>query len=202
VTIDRSPADSHRACRFLVKFAALQECLARFAAPWIVQLDADVVLARALRTRDLATAVAGASMGMVERTCMRGSTLDRAAFRDHYRRHTLALLAPEATAPTIDDFRYLNGGVVVAPRTTWEAIVPWALQSIAAHSGDQQVGEHMVIGRRATPPSSPLRRGGSAAGCVTERSRPLCGPRQRIARPERAGQDAPRRRVPVRGAGT
>lgn len=144
LVVDCPPEGCHRARRFLMKFAALQECLGRFPAPWVVQLDADVVLARPLRTRDLAVALDGAAMGMVEQTCIRGSTMDRAAFLDHYRLHTLALLAPGCPSPALREFRYFNSGVVIAPRGTWEALVPWALGVLGSHRGEYQVGEHMI----------------------------------------------------------
>ena len=142
--LDGSAAAGHRARRFLLKFRALETCLQRVDAAWIVQLDADAVLARPLRGGDLAAALAGAEIGMVEQKRIRGSTLDRAAFLDHYRTHTLALIDPTATPPALTEFRYFNSGVVVAPRATWEALVPWAIQAIEGCPGDHQVGEHMV----------------------------------------------------------
>ncbi|MCE9630706.1 MAG: glycosyltransferase family 2 protein [Planctomycetia bacterium] len=142
--IECPPADGHRARRFLLKFEALQTCLERFDAPWVLNLDADVVLARPLRGVDVAAALDGAGLGMVEQTCIRGSTMDRRAFLDHYRTHSLAAIAPDAPVPAVDAFRYYNSGVVVAAAATLSALVAWALQAIAGHAGEYQSGEHIV----------------------------------------------------------
>jgi GT2 family glycosyltransferase len=142
--IECPAAADHRAQRFLLKFQALQACLARIDAPWVVNVDADVVLARPLRGRDVAAALDGAGLGMVEQTCIRGSSMDRAAFLEHYRMHSLAAIAPAAAAPPLDAFRYYNSGVVVASAATLGALVSWALDAIARHDGDYQSGEHMI----------------------------------------------------------
>lgn len=136
--------DNHRARRFLQKFQALESCLERTSSSWILQLDADVVLARPLRERQLRNALAGAHLGMVEQKTIRGSAMDRAAFLDHYTRHTLALLDSGAAPPPLAAFRYYNSGVVVGPRSTWERLVPWALQTIGRQPREHQVGEHMI----------------------------------------------------------
>ncbi len=133
-----------RAERFLRKFEALAQCLHQHRARWILLLDADVVLARPLRTRDVREALAGATLGMVEQKTIRGSTMNRAAFLDHYTRHTLALLDPTRAPPALEQFRYFNSGVVVGPRETWERLVPWALATQARHAGRHTVGEHMI----------------------------------------------------------
>lgn len=144
VTIDCPSSSSHRARRFLLKFQALEACLARFDAPWFLNLDADVVLARPLRAADIAAALDGAGLGMVEQTCIRGSTMDRAAFLDHYRNHAIAAIAPNARPPALDAFRFYNSGVVVAAAATLREIVPWALDVIRSREGEFQVGEHMI----------------------------------------------------------
>lgn len=133
-----------RAHRFLKKFQALSCCLQQSAARWIVQLDADVVLARPLREHDLGDALGGADLGMVEQKTIRGSTMNRASFLDHYARHTLALLDPQSPPPALPDFRFYNSGVVVGPRRTWERLIPWAMETIARQPGQHQVGEHMI----------------------------------------------------------
>lgn len=142
--IDCSAADSHRARRFLLKFRAIESCLARFDVPWVVNLDADVVLARPLRGQDIGTTLAGAGLGMVEQTCIRGSTMDRAAFLDHYRTHSLAAIAPRAPVPSLDTFRYYNSGVVVASSEALRDLVGWARHTIADHVGNYQIGEHII----------------------------------------------------------
>lgn len=142
--IDCPAADGHRARRFLLKFRALETCLERFDARWVVNLDADVVLARPLRGPDIAAALAGAGLGMVEQTCIRGSTMDRAAFLDHYRTHSLAAIAPLAPVPALDTFRYYNSGVVVAAAAVLRNLVAWARDTIAGHAGEYQSGEHII----------------------------------------------------------
>lgn len=142
--IDCPVADTHRARRFLLKFRAIEACLERFDLPWMVNLDADVVLARPLRGQDIATALAGAGLGMVEQTCIRGSAMDRAGFLDHYRIHSLAAIAPQAPVPALDTFRYYNSGVVVAASKVLRDLVRWAHDTIAGHTGEYQSGEHII----------------------------------------------------------
>lgn len=142
--LDAPPPTGHRAQRFLLKFQSLEQCLRHFSHDWILQLDADVVLARPLRESDLRDALRGAAMGMVEQKGIRGSHMNRTTFLDHYVRHTLALLDPAAPAPRWEDFRFYNSGVVVAPRSTWEQLVSWALRTLIGIPGDHQVGEHMI----------------------------------------------------------
>lgn len=132
-----------RSHRFLRKFHALAACLERCPADWILQVDADVVLARPLRERDLAAAVGGADFGMVEQPGIRGSDMNRAAFLDHYRKHALALLDPGAAPPPEARFRYYNSGVVIGRREAWERLVTWALATLP-RGGDHEVAEHMV----------------------------------------------------------
>lgn len=137
------PPAGDRARRFLRKFEALSACLAAGSHEWIVLVDADAVLARTLTERRLRRAIGAAGFGMVEQKGIRGSSMDRGAFLDHYARHTLAFLAPGAVPPAVGDFRYYNAGVVIGARWAWEAFVPWALETMSAR-GEHQVGEHMI----------------------------------------------------------
>jgi GT2 family glycosyltransferase len=142
--IDCPAADSHRAGRFLLKFRAIEACLERFDVPWMLNLDADVVLARPLRVQDIPATLAGAGIGMVEQTCIRGSSMNRAAFLDHYRTHSLAAIAPHAPVPSLETFRYYNSGVVVAATTALRDLVAWAHGTITGHAGEFQSGEHII----------------------------------------------------------
>lgn len=133
-----------RAHRFLKKFQALSCCLQQTSSARILLLDADVVLARPLRERELQAALGKADLGMVEQKSITGSAMNRASFRDHYTRHTLALLDPAGSPPALSAFRYYNSGVVLGTRALWERLVPWAIQTMNRIAGDHHVGDHMI----------------------------------------------------------
>lgn len=138
------PADAHRARRFLRKFDALEILLRNGRYDAILLLDADAVVTRPLTARSIRRALGTAPIGMVEQTRITGSAMSRKDFLEHYTRHTLALLDPRGTPPTLHQFRYFNSGVVVGLRHEWEHLVPWALETIRRQTGDHQVGEHMI----------------------------------------------------------
>lgn len=138
------PNRAHRAYRFLQKFEALDGVLERYRGDFVIMLDADAVLTRALSDADLGAALGKRALGMVEQTGIVRSTMGRVEFLEHYRRHSLAFIAPAAVAPELDGFRFYNSGVVLARRAEMARIVAWARQHIAASDRDHQVGEHMI----------------------------------------------------------
>ena len=144
VPLARDPAQSHRAAAFLLKFRALEACLAEVQAARVLLLDADALLAADLDETHVEAALGGRGLGMVEQTGILGSDADRAFFREHYRRHALGVLAPESSAPPLDRFRYYISGVVLASRDELERLVPWALATIATVGPRHDTGEHMV----------------------------------------------------------
>lgn len=143
IAIDRVDADD-RAQRFLAKFRALERALALIDTPLVVLLDADARLVRATTGADVAAALDGRGLGMVEQAGIRGSDMTRASFLAHYRDHSLRFIAPDAEPPALDAFRYYNSGVVLARRDALVAVVADALARIAAASGPHAVGSHMI----------------------------------------------------------
>jgi GT2 family glycosyltransferase len=136
-----------RASGFLGKFAALEACLAASDSPLILMLDADAVLVSTTSGRDVRDALGTSPMAMVEQTGIRGSEMDRAGFLDHYLKHSLAFIAPDAPAPEIARFRFFNSGVVIMTREEAQAIAQWARDSIASARSigrAHHVGEHMI----------------------------------------------------------
>ncbi len=144
VPLGREPGQSHRAAPFLLKFRALEACLAEVPTARILLLDADALFAADLDETRIEAALGGRGLGMVEQTAILGSDADRAFFREHYRRYALAVLAPESSVPPLDRFRYYNSGVVLASRDELELLVPWALATIATVGARHDAGEHMV----------------------------------------------------------
>jgi hypothetical protein len=134
----------HRSQPFLLKLRALAACLDATDAAHVLLLDADALLARDLAGSELAAALGGRGLGMVEQTGIRGSRMGRADFLAHYTRHTLGLLAPDRSAPPLERFRYFNSGVVLATRAELERLVPWALATMRRVGPRHQLGEHMV----------------------------------------------------------
>jgi lipopolysaccharide biosynthesis glycosyltransferase len=143
VRID-APREAYRAAPFLLKFRALEACLAEVSAESVLLLDADTLLVADLDSTSIEGALAGRGLGMVEQRTIVGSGADRGFFRSHYERWALALLAPESAPPPRERFRYFNSGVVLARRAELLRLVPWALARIAALGSRHDAGEHMV----------------------------------------------------------
>lgn len=147
IILNKIPAlnvDAHRSQYFLRKFEALEHCLNTTVHDYIIQLDADVVLARPLNEQDIIRALSGKDYGMVEQTGIRGTDMDRAAFLNHYTNYTLKLLDPYSAPPHLESFRYFNSGIVIGTRMFFMMIVSWALDRIRHQSSEHQVGKHMI----------------------------------------------------------
>jgi hypothetical protein len=136
--------DGGRAGRFLRKFDALDACLRASAAPCLMLLDADAVLAGTTTADDVRAALGDRPLAMVEQTGILGSDMDRSGFLDHYVRHSLAFLAPGAPARSAHEFRFFNSGVVLGTREELQAVVAWARERMATIGRAHRVGEHMI----------------------------------------------------------
>lgn len=133
-----------RAHRFLAKFAALKAFLENTDSELIMLLDADAVLVRNISAEDILRALDGRGLGMVEQTTILNSTMSRIDFLQHYKKHTLVWLDPKAKAPSLENYRFYNSGVVLAQRQEMERFATWAVQMLALRPGDHLVGEHMI----------------------------------------------------------
>ena len=134
----------HRSWRFLGKFRALEACLRSSNEDLLLFLDADALLLQPLDDRCLRIALNQYPLGMVEQTTVTGSVMNRAAFWEHYRQHSLAFIAPDMTPPKPSVFRYFNSGVILGHRSAIAAITHWALTEIGRNSSDHNIGQHMI----------------------------------------------------------
>jgi hypothetical protein len=143
-TLASSAPSRHRAHRFLRKFDAIRLALESLAFDRLLLLDADAVFVRRCGEGQVDRALGNGAMAMVEQPTVTGSSMGRSDFLAHYVEHSLALLAPGSSPPTLDSFRYFNSGVVVATRAEWAAFVEWALATRCRVGHQHSVGDHMV----------------------------------------------------------
>lgn len=137
------PPTPTRAEPFLLKFDALAACLRATDATHLLMMDADALLVGPLDGDDVSEALDGASLGMVEQTGIRGSSMARRDFLDHYAHHTLEWFGMTAV-PSLDRFRFFNSGVVLGTREGFERLVTWARSVMADTTRRHQVGQHMI----------------------------------------------------------
>jgi hypothetical protein len=142
--IQAENAFEYRARPFLLKFKALKACIENTVQPWIILLDADAVMVRRLSTRTVEHSLPKSGLGMVEQKTVCGSEMSRFDFHEHYIRHSLAWLAPNAKAPAFSKFRYYNSGVVLGHRNEFQKFIAWAMRQLEQSPGDHRVGEHMI----------------------------------------------------------
>jgi hypothetical protein len=135
---------AHRSWRFLGKFRALEACLRSSDEELLLFLDADALLLRPLDDRRMRAALNQHLLGMVEQTTVTGSAMNRAAFWEHYRRHSLAFIAPDLAPPLPSSFRYFNSGVILGHRVGVDAVTRWALAEIGRSGSDHTIGQHMI----------------------------------------------------------
>lgn len=135
---------SHRSWRFLGKFRALETCSQGSDEELLILMDADALLLRRLDDRMVRAALDQHPLGMVEQTTITGSAMNRAAFWEHYRQHSLAFIAPNLAPPSPSAFRYFNSGVVLAHRLAIAEVAGWALSEISRSSSDHSIGQHMI----------------------------------------------------------
>jgi hypothetical protein len=135
---------AHRSWRFLGKFRALEACIRSSDENLILFLDADALLLQPLDERLVRAALRQHPLGMVEQTTITGSTMNRTAFWEHYRQHSLAFIAPNLAPPAPSAFRYFNSGVVLGHRLAIDAVTRWALAEVRRSSSDHHFGQHMI----------------------------------------------------------
>ena len=137
-------AGFHRSWNFLGKFRAIAACLAGCNEDLMLFLDADALLLEPLDDRHIHNALNQYPIAMVEQTTITGSAMNRAAFREHYCRHSLAFIAPDKAPPEPSLFRYFNSGVILGRSRAIAALTHWALTEITSNGSDHAVGEHMI----------------------------------------------------------
>lgn len=143
-TVADLPRRQGRATPFLRKLHALAACLVASRAERIVLLDADARFVRRIDAAAVDAALDGRTLGMSEQPTIRGSGMTRAEFLRHYARHSLVALGDGAAAPSLEDFRFFNSGVLLARRDGLEQFLAWALPRIDAPGTTHQVGSHMI----------------------------------------------------------
>jgi len=134
----------HRSRPFLLKLHALQSCLEHTEADTILLLDADTAIVADIDHSEILRMLDGFDLAMVEQTSIRGSTMTRADFLDHYRQHTLAWFNGPDRSPSLEQFRYYNSGVVLGARQSFRRLLDWAMPLIAESNRPHQIGQHMI----------------------------------------------------------
>jgi len=143
-TVDLGARTGHRAAPFLAKFDLWRRAVDEPDARLLLHLDADAVLTRHTGAADLDHALGPGQLGMVEQTSITGSTMDRVSFLRHFREHSLAYLAPAWPAPSTENFRFHNSGLVVFRSLELRNFLGWADAIAASTDGSHTVGEHMI----------------------------------------------------------
>ncbi len=138
------PPDRTRAYRFLAKLEAMHLCSSIADTDLLMMFDGDALAVRPTSAGEVAHALGPCGLGMVEQTTLRGTGWGREEFHRHYVEHTLPWLAPGATPPPPERFRYYNSGVVAGRREEWRRLLEWARQEVRARGGEHRVGEHMI----------------------------------------------------------
>jgi hypothetical protein len=133
-----------RAQPFLLKFRALEACLAHSDAAVLLLMDVDALLVADMDAGTVRDALGPAGLGLVEQTAIRGSAMARPDFLQHYVNHTLRWFDPAAAPPTLEAFRFYNGGMVLGTRAEWQRFTLWALERIRGARGAHRVGQHMI----------------------------------------------------------
>jgi GT2 family glycosyltransferase len=133
-----------RADHFLAKFSALEWCVAESDAAVVLQFDADAVLLRNVTDEEIEAALGSCQLGMVEQTAIRGSTMHRRDFLEHYIGCSMHFIAPDLPAPTESGFRFYNSGVVLARRAGLLEFLQWARDTRLSRTGRHAVGNHMI----------------------------------------------------------
>mgnify|MGYP003975989025 CR=1 FL=1 len=145
IPVSWEPENTHRAQRFLFKFAALAACLRTTTSRYLILLDADATITAPITENRLVQALQGRSLGMVEQTGIQGSEMGHTDFLNHYRDHALQWFENSRDpAPDPNSFHFYNSGVVVGTRDAFEAVVDWVETSTLGLEREHQVGEHMI----------------------------------------------------------
>lgn len=145
--IDELPRRHHRAERFLLKFQALKRCIENGSHDLTVNMDADAIFASPISAEALFEALGKYQIGMVEQKTIKNSSMSREDFLNHYRLHTLPLIAPDEEPPNLEQFRYYNSGFVLGKTAELYHLASWATQRIDELEDNgisSQIGEHMI----------------------------------------------------------
>ena len=135
---------SDRAHRFLLKFQGVSECFERSDCTHVLMLDVDTLINKRLSSNDLISALNGRSIGMVEQTTIRGSTMSRKDFLEHYTNFSLKFIDPLLQRPDLEHFRFYNSGVVLAEKTELLKMIHWTLDKIESKNEKHAVLQHMI----------------------------------------------------------
>jgi GT2 family glycosyltransferase len=139
---DKNPHD--RAQRFLLKFQGVKQCLEWSDCSHILMLDVDTLINKRLCTKSLISTLKGRLLGMVEQTTIRGSTMSRKDFLEHYKDFSLKFINPLILCPQLEQFRFYNSGVVLAEKNELLKMIHWALDVIDSKKENHAVLHHMI----------------------------------------------------------
>lgn len=131
---------------FLAKFRTVTGFL-RSGAPLpdaVLLIDVDAVVVSGVSADEVVALLDGRDFAMAEQPGITGSTMARADFLRHYLTHALPVIDAEAPAPSLEQFRYFNSGVVVARPDALLCLAEFALDRSADPDRAHVQGEHMV----------------------------------------------------------
>ncbi len=134
----------HRSIPFLLKFQALKACLDLTKADQILLMDADTFLVANIGDKEIRDAIQGYDFGMVEQRTIKGSSMTRCDFLEHYRKHTLVWFDSHSKPPLLSDFRFYNSGVVLGRNSAFASLTDWAIKTISFRTENHQIGQHMI----------------------------------------------------------
>lgn len=115
-----------RADPFLGKFTALEAVLRETTHEVLLMLDSDCCVSRPFKSDELLSALGSADIALAEQRGIRGTTMARPEFLEHYLRVSLPGVLEDGTEPEPGSFRYFNTGVVLGTRTAWTELLTFA----------------------------------------------------------------------------
>jgi GT2 family glycosyltransferase len=133
-----------RPSHFMATFQTAQVAMKKNQPAVCILIDADCLVVNKLDAEDVLNALAGSDFALVEQTTIRGSSMSRTDFLDHFNHFSLPVIDPTAAPPDEDTFRYWNSGVVLAKAPALQELCDFALGLWKQTSHTHIVGDHMV----------------------------------------------------------
>lgn len=129
---------------FMAIFQTAQVAIATKKPRVCLLIDADCLVVNRLDTADVINALAGSDFALVEQTTIRGSSMSRTDFLDHFTHTALPVIDPTAQPPDEETFRYWNSGVVLAKASALRELCDFALGWWQQNGDSHVAGDHMV----------------------------------------------------------
>ena len=110
----RRPETVERPGRFVQKITGVVNIPDLLRYDKVLLLDADAVVAAPINARDVEESLSDADFALVEQKTIRGSSMNRQKFFEHFCRFALPAISPLSVPSDFPRFRYWNSGVVLA----------------------------------------------------------------------------------------